>query len=212
MGQILNTFIDSVKNWYLPFLLGIIFILTGIYLLTTPLETYLTLSILFSLSFIVSGFLDVFFSIQNRKTLSDWGWYLIGGIISILMGIVLVVYPELSIGMLPFVVGFTVMLRSFQLLGFSLDLRDLVYVNTTSLIIISICGIIFSFILILNPLFSGISLVAFTAAAFIAAGMASVILSYKLKKIKDYPQKLKKKFTQKVENIKSEAAEESYNL
>ncbi|MFV0392037.1 MAG: HdeD family acid-resistance protein, partial [Paludibacteraceae bacterium] len=124
MANLLKSFTNSVKHWYIPLILGILFIALGIYLFTVPLETYATLAILFSIAFLVSGIFDIFFSIKNHKVLNGWGWYLVGGIISFIMGIYLLIYPQVSIAILPFVVGFTVMFRSFQLLGTALDLRD----------------------------------------------------------------------------------------
>jgi len=122
MANLLNTLINSIKHWYVPLILGILFLVFGIYIFTVPLETYVTLSILFSISFITSGLFEIFFSIQNSKTLSGWGWYLVGGLFSLTMGVYLVIYPGISIVILPFIVGFTVMFRSFQLLGIAFDM------------------------------------------------------------------------------------------
>ena len=68
MANLLNTLINSIKHWYVPLILGILFLVFGIYIFTVPLETYVTLSILFSISFITSGLFEIFFSIQNSKT------------------------------------------------------------------------------------------------------------------------------------------------
>ena len=74
MTSLLHQISNSVKHWYLPLIIGVLFILFGIYIFTVPLETYLTLSIFFSASYIVSGLMDIFFSIGNNKTLKGWGW------------------------------------------------------------------------------------------------------------------------------------------
>lgn len=97
MANLLNTLINSIKHWYVPLILGILFLVFGIYIFTVPLETYVTLSILFSISFITSGLFEIFFSIQNSKTLSGWGWYLVGGLFSLTMGVYLVIYPEFQL-------------------------------------------------------------------------------------------------------------------
>ena len=87
MTSLLHQISNSVKHWYLPLIIGVLFILFGIYIFTVPLETYLTLSIFFSASYIVSGLMDIFFSIGNNKTLKGWGWYLVGGIFTLAIGI-----------------------------------------------------------------------------------------------------------------------------
>lgn len=185
MTNLLKSVASSVKHWYIPLILGIILIIFGIYIFTIPLETYVTLSILFSISFLTSGIFDIFFSIQNSKTLKGWGWHLVSGILSLAMGIYLTMYPGISISILPFVVGFTIMFRSFYLLGISFDLKDAGIPNWGSLAFTSILGIILSFLLLANPIFSGISLVTLTAFSFIFVGISSVILSFNLKKVKN---------------------------
>ena len=87
----------------------------------SPQDSYLTLSILFSLSFLVSGIIETFFALQNTKNLNGWGWYLVSGLISLIMGIFLLMYPALSMFILPLVVGFTLLFRSFELLGFAFE-------------------------------------------------------------------------------------------
>lgn len=115
---------DAVKHWYLPLIAGLLFIACGIYIYFVPLETYLTLSILFSISFIVSGITDIYFSISNRKIVSSWGWHLISGLLSLAIGIYLLSYPAISLATLPYVVAFTLLYRSFIQLGFSFDMKD----------------------------------------------------------------------------------------
>lgn len=176
----------------------------GIYVFTVPLETYFTLSILFSLSFMASGIFDIFFSIQNSKSLNGWGWYLVSGILSLLIGIYLIAYPAISGSVLPFVIGFTVMFRSFSLLGFSFDLKDAGILSWGNLALVSVLGIILSFLLIADPIFTGISLITLTALAFIFAGIASIILSFGLKKIKNFPDKLSGEIKSRIQALQEE--------
>ncbi|HFK5586389.1 TPA: HdeD family acid-resistance protein [Elizabethkingia anophelis] len=182
MIRILNILVDIVRLWYLPFILGIVFMLLGTYLLSDPLKAYSAFSIAFSLLFIVSGLLDIIFSVHNKRMLHDWGWYFTGGIVSAVMGVFLMAYPEVSAGLLPFVLGFAVLLRSFLVLGFALDLRSIGLFNNRSLIIVSICGIILSFIFIVNPLFSDLLLASLTAVSFIFIGIVSLVVAYELRK------------------------------
>ena len=96
------------------------------------------------------------------------------------------------------------MFRSFQLLGISFDLKDAHVLRWGNLAIFSILGIILSFMLLANPIFSGMSLVVLTGLSFIFVGVASVILAFDLKKIKDYPLKLGSELKDKIENLHNE--------
>lgn len=160
------------------------------YICTIPLEAYLSLSFLFSISFIISGVFDVVFFVQNAQKISTWAWHLLSAILCLIMGIVLLSYPAISIVVLPFVVGFGVLLRSSQLLGFSLDLNKLSSPYWAYLCITSILGILFSFLMIAYPILSNVSLVAITALTFIVVGIGSMILAFDLRKMKNYHNKI----------------------
>lgn len=204
MANLFKSLTRTIKHWYIPLILGIIFIVFGIYIFMSPAGTYAALSILFSISFIVSGIFDIFFSIRNSKVLNGWGWYLVGGILSLAIGIYLVAYPNVTMSILPFIVGFMVMFRSLQQLGFSIELKELGIIKWGNLAIASVLGIILSFMLIANPVFSGISLVILTGLAFIFVGISSIILSFNLKKVKNFPKRLSSELINKIEELQRE--------
>ncbi len=204
MTTLLQTITKSVKHWYIPLIIGIILIAAGIYVFMVPLETYVTLSVLFSISFIIIGILKIFFSIRNHKILKGWGWYLVGGHLSLAVGIILSIYPGISIVILPFAVGFILLFISFLLLRFSFEMKNLEILSWGNAAILSVLGIIFSFMLVVSPLISGISLVVITGVAFIFTGISSIVLSFDLKKVKKIHQKLSSELKNGVASIKEE--------
>jgi uncharacterized membrane protein HdeD (DUF308 family) len=200
----LKTVVDSIKHWYIPLIIGIILVLVGVYVFSTPLESYLALSIFFSLSFLFSGILQVAFAIANRKELDSWGWHLAAGILYGLLGFLLMSRPEITMVTLPFVVGFFVLINSMNALGWAYDLKNLGVLKWGNIAIVAVLGIIFSFILLWNPLFAGLTLVVCTGLAFIFAGIAAIMLSLQLRKIKNFPGKLSDEFKSRIEAIKNE--------
>lgn len=210
MASLFKTFTNGVKHWYIPLIFGILFIVCGIYVFATPLESYITLSVIFSLSFLFSGLTETFFALQNTKSLHGWGWYLVDGLLSLVIGIYLLANPGVSMATLPFVVGFVLMFRSFQLLGFAFDLKEHKVVSWGDLALTSVLGIILSFLLISSPLFTSISLVVLTAIALIFIGTASIILSLKLKKLKDAPEKIDANLKKRIADLQDEI-HESWN-
>jgi len=208
MKSLLKPFIKTIQFWYVPLIFGVVFILCGLYVFSCPLETYLALSFLFSLSFIISGLGDLIFSMRNSNALKGWGWYLISGLISFMMGVYLLSYPGISASILVFVVGFTIMFRSFQLFGFALDLRDAAVVNWGNTALMSALGIIFSFLLLANPIFSGLSIVVLTGLSFLSTGVASIILSFHFKKIKRYAERISDPLKRKIEALQKELDDE----
>lgn len=99
------------------------------------------------------------------------------------------------------------MFRSFQLLGIAFDMKSLGILRWGNLAIASVLGIVFSFILLANPIFSGISIVTATALAFIFIGTALTILSFDLKKVKDIPSKISNNLKDKITTLQKEINE-----
>lgn len=198
----------AIKHWYIPLLLGLLFIGIGIWVFKTPLESYLTLAKLFSISFILYGLGEVIFSISNKDELENWGWMLTSGIFTLLVGILLVMNPAISAITLPFYVGFVILFRSIGAISFSLDLKSYGVLDWGNLMAIGVLGVIFAFILIWNPLFGGLSVVVWTALAFIIAGVYSIYFSFKLKKLHDIPLKISNELMNKYEDIKKQVQEE----
>lgn len=206
MTNIFTTAYNTVKHWYIPLIAGLLFIVAGLYIFTVPMETYLTLSLLFSLSFIVSGIMETYFAIQNNKTLSGWGWYLVSGLASIAFGIYLLSYPAVSIPILSYFVGFGLLFRNAYLLGIAFQIKSS-GLKWGNLAITSILGILFSFLLIANPLFTGLSLVMLTALAFLFGGIAFVMLSFDLKKLKNLPDRISPELKSRIASLEKEIRE-----
>ena len=59
----------SVKNWWMSLILGILYIGVAICLMFAPLSSYVALSIVFSISMLISGILEILFAISNKHDL-----------------------------------------------------------------------------------------------------------------------------------------------
>lgn len=202
MIKLIKTITESIQHWYLPMIIGLLFMALGVYIFTVPLETYITLSFAFSISFIIAGLIEAFFSISNHKSIDGWGWYLVGGLINLIVGILLLSNPNVSIAILPFYVAFTLLFKSIQGLGISFDMKTYGILSWGNVAITSIIGILCSILLLNFPIFTGLSLTIFTALAFISVGISSVIVSLNLKKLKDIPQTMSSELSSKIEEIK----------
>lgn len=174
---------QSVKYWYLHLIIGLIFIAVGIWAFTSPIQSYAALTIVFSISFLVSGIMEVFFAISNRKVLENWGWTLALGIFTALIGAMLVSNPAISALTLPLYVGFMLMLHSFWAIGSAFDLKDYGVKGWRVSLILGVLGVLFAALLIIRPVIGGITIVVWTGLALIASGTFNLFLSNKMRKI-----------------------------
>jgi|SRR5690606_6041195 len=181
---ILRTVQSAVRNWWISLLLGILYIIAGIWVFQTPLASYVSLSIIFSVFIFISGISQIIFSISNKENIESWGWYLAGGILDLIIGILLITHPLITMIILPFYVGFWLLFQGFIAIGLSFQFKSVGALFWGWLLFFGILTLVFSFLLLANPVFAGLSIVYMTAMAFITAGIFRIVLAFGLKKIK----------------------------
>lgn len=175
----------KLKYWYIPLILGIGFIILGIWTIVNPLYSTLGLAIFFSVGFICLGLIEMFYSIVNRKWLKSWTWHLAGGIITFLLGIILIKRPELTALLLSLSIGFWLLFRSIMYIVSSVELKNLGIKNWGWTLILGIIGVCFSFILIWNPILIGIGIAMWMGLGLLILGLINIILGLSIQKAKD---------------------------
>ena len=172
---------NGIKHWYIPLIIGILSIAVGVWTIMTPLESYLALSIVFAVLFFVNGIFSTYFALANKGP--QWGWSLAWGIVGIILGVLLMASPLLSAATLAIYVGFMLLFYSVMGLAVSVNIKRQLGVGGTDLLILSILGIILSFIMLWNPALGGLSIVIWTAVAFLSVGLHAVVFAFRLRKV-----------------------------
>ena len=208
MANVISKAVSVIKNWWLFLLTGILLIIGSVWVFFTPVDSYVTLAWLFSVLVLANGISYVYFSISNHKELEGWGWYLAGGVFEIIIGIILISYPDLSLLVLPIFVGFWFMFRGAQIIGASLDLKKYGFLDWGWIMLFGIALTIMSFFMILDPLFGFFNIVYLTSIALLLFGVANIMISLKLKVIKsktiDKVEELKKNIKNNLKDLKAE--------
>src|SRR5215203_6076083 len=77
-------------TWWLFLILGILWILFGMFVLSYNVGSLLALAIFAGVTFIMTGITQI----MSASRAESWGWlYLVGGVLSILAGIIAFVWP-----------------------------------------------------------------------------------------------------------------------
>ncbi|WP_044209556.1 HdeD family acid-resistance protein [Flammeovirga sp. OC4] len=174
---------SSLKYWYLFVIAGLIFITGGILTFTFPLASYLTVAMAFAYFFVIEGISEVIFSIVNRKKIKGWGWTLVYGLTSIVIGVVLIINPEISASTMPLYYGFLFLVKSMIGVTIGASIQKETGFGS-GLIAIGVIGVILSTILMVNPLFAGFTILFTTGVVLIASGVYSIALGVEYRKIK----------------------------
>lgn len=205
---ILKSIKNAIKHWYIPLLVGLFFVVVSIVAFTSPAGSLLALSILFSLSFLFGGLTEIIFSVANRHRMENWGWSLAFGIITFIVGILLFINPALSVTTLAFYIGFVVLFRSVAAISFALDIKRYGSRNWGGLLTLGILGTLFSFILIWNPIFAGMSVVILIALSFLFTGLFSIFFAFQLRKLHKSRKNLSSKLKERLEELAEDIREE----
>lgn len=189
MSTIVDSIRSGVKNWWWFLISGILFIAVGIAIFAKPAEGYVSLSILFSILMISTGFTQIFFSTANSGTLRGWGWILVSGIIDLALGTYLLIYPVVTMATLPYFVGFWLIFRSFSIMGSAFDLRDLHISGWGWLLFGGILVLIGGFLIVYYPAAGVLSIIAVSGSAFLLGGITNIYFAFQLKDLgKDVQQ------------------------
>ena len=183
MKTIFDELKQEVKNWWISLILGILYVVVALSLMFFPLNGYAALSILFSISMLVSGLLEISFAVSNRRRVSSWGWYLAGGIIDMILGFYLIAYPLLSMEVIPFIIAFWLMFRGFSSAGYAMDLKRYGTKDWGWYIAFGILAIICSLIILWQPAVGAIYAVYMISFAFLIIGFFRIMLSFELKSL-----------------------------
>ena len=189
-NKIYKTIESAIKHWYLPLVVGVLLIVLGIWTLTTPLESYLMLSIVFAVGFFLSGVFEMIFALTNKH--KSWGWSLALGILSIIIGLLLIMNPAIYMVTLPFYVGFMLLFHSILGISSAYEMRRYGIMDWGWLMLVAVLGMIFSFIMLWNPIFAGLNIVVWTGIAFLVTGIYMIYFSTRLNKLNKLLKKMKK--------------------
>lgn len=199
---------STIKHWYIPLLVGIFFVVVSIVVFSSPEGSLRALSLLFALSFLLSGLSESVFSLVNKERLDNWGWSLAFGVVTLFVGILLLLKPTLSITALAFYIGFVILFRSISTIGFAIDVKKYGSKNWSGLLILGIIGTIVSFILIWNPLFAGLSVIILVALSFLFAGLFSILLAMQLRTLHRSSKKISAELVKRYDDLMIEIREE----
>lgn len=183
MGTAFGEIGQSVKNWWMSLILGILYIGVALCLMFAPLGSYIALSIVFSISMLISGILEIFFAISNKKQVSSWGWYLAGGIIDLILGFYLVAYPMISMEIIPFIIAFWLMFRGFSATGYSMDLKRYGTREWGWYMAFGILAILCSLLILWQPAVGVLYAVYMISFTFLITGLFRIMLSFELKNL-----------------------------
>ncbi|MGW0040244.1 HdeD family acid-resistance protein [Rhodococcus sp. NPDC003348] len=92
--------------WWVLLVRGVVAIAFGIVALVWPHATVKVLIVVVGIFWIVDGIVSAIRAIQARKVVLSWVWWLAGALVSVVAGVVLFVWPDLTALAFAYLMGF----------------------------------------------------------------------------------------------------------
>ena len=175
----------AIRHWWLMLIAGILCIAAGICVFVFPVESYLTISILFGVVMLLTGAGQLIIASTSGNYLMMKGYFIVGGILDLILGIFLCVYPDVTLVVIPFMMGLWLMYHSFMLISFGGDMETFRVSGSAFMIILGILILMLSVFVLLNPFSAGIVTVLTVAGVgLILLGVTFCVLAAKLRDLK----------------------------
>ena len=180
----------AVKHWWLLMVAGILCIIAGICVFVFPLESYVTLSVLFGILMLLTGAAQLVIASSSGNYLMMKGYFVVGGVLDVILGIFLCVYPGVSLVVLPIMMGLWLMYNSFVIIAFGGDMDTFKLSGGGMVMVLGILLLILSIFVLLNPFSVGVTTVLIVAGAgLILFGLILFAISLKIRDIDKLIQK-----------------------
>ena len=111
------------RKWWLPLLLGAISVAAGIYAVVAPSITALVLVLVMAANAILTGALDIAMAVRLRRELRGHWMLLLGGVVSILFGVLVIAAPGAGALAMVWLVSFYAILTGGLLFGLGWRMR-----------------------------------------------------------------------------------------
>ena len=180
----------AVQHWWLLLIAGLLCAVLGIVVFVFPLESYVTLAILTGVVMLVVGAAQLIIASTSGNYLAMRGYMIVGGVIDLILGIFLCVYPGVTMVVLPIMMGIWMMYHSFMMIAFGGDLDTFRIDGGGTVIFGGVILLLLSILILVNPFAAGIAAVIVVAGVgLILFGLLLCWLSVKLKDIHKYQEK-----------------------
>ncbi len=177
----------AVQHWWLMLIAGVLAIAAGIAVFAFPLESYVTISILFGVLLLLTGAAKLVAASTSSNFFMMRGYVIVAGIVDLLLGLFLCIYPGVTVIVLPVIMGLWMLYNSFMMIALAGDFDTFGIPGAGWIVGGAIVLLILSLLVLVNPLSAGIATVVVLAGAgLLIFGCLLCALSFKIRDLHTY--------------------------
>jgi uncharacterized membrane protein HdeD (DUF308 family) len=170
--------------WWVPLLFGVVFILIGFWILRSPEESFEKITRFIGAMIMVSGSIQLFFTIKYHKGIPGWGFQLAGDIFDLAVGAALLFNPSLLLKLITLFVGIWLIANSISLFMKAAESRKDQHDYWAWEFALGMFLMVLAVFFLWHPMLLGISIAIWTALAFIILGIFRIVLTLRLRSLR----------------------------
>ena len=173
-----------IKHWWLMGIAGLLCIIAGLVVLIFPIQSYFVLSIIFGVLVLLVGAAQLIVASSSANYLAMKSYWVVGGVLDILLGVFLCIYPNVTLMLLPVMMGIWMMYHSFMMLAFGGDMENFHIKGSGATIFGAILLLLLSVMVLINPFGAGVATVIIvTSVGLVCLGGLLFMTSLQFKDI-----------------------------
>jgi uncharacterized membrane protein HdeD (DUF308 family) len=180
----MDTTVQSVAKtvWWLVLLRGVLMVLFGIIALVSPGIALLTLVWVFGIYAILDGIAAVALGIRTRDE-PHWVWTIVQGVVSVLAGLVALVWPGVTALALLFLIAFWAILLGVGEIGGAFAARRRGSNAWGWTLAAGVLNVVFGVLLLIWPGSGVLTLVWLVGIFALAGGIALIVLAFRVRSV-----------------------------
>lgn len=157
---------------------GVLLIIVGIVCLWQPDAALAGLSLLLGLTLLAAGIVEIVVYAQAKGVMTGAGWYLVDGILTILLSLFLLWNQAFTTLTLPFIFGMWLMFSGVTTIVSSLDQKAIGTPSWGWFLVLGIILTVFGFIAFCDPFSSAVALGIIVGVFLIMEGVVCIVRAF----------------------------------
>lgn len=170
--------------WWVPLLFGVFFVFIGYWILRSPAESFEKITKFIGVIILISGGIQLYFTIRNRRGIPGWGFQLAGDLFDLAVGAALVINPSLLLKLITLFVGIWLIANSISIFMKAAEARKDQHTYWAWEFALAVFLMLLAVAFLWHPMLLGISIAMWTGLAFIILGIFRIVLTFRLRKLR----------------------------
>lgn len=169
-----------IRSWWVYLLNGILFILLGTWMLTTPGESFKTFSIIIGLIVSLSGLSEVVASIYYRRRHEEWIWNTSGGLLDLVIGVLILFDPKVFLIIVTLAISISLLFAAVVLIRSSITSSREGKRTWPWKLAFGILILLLGIVLILHPQVLAVTMMFWMGISFVSLGIVRIFMAFQL--------------------------------